>query len=268
MKKSKKERILYTINSFLVILFLILIFILLSEKNPEIFDEEFYVKVIDPENNESFYAVCFSWSQCFENNTMMRNCYPIENLSHKLIQTKACNYQEVIHCTNGIRDFDETDIDCGGSCKSCELYQKCGTNNDCKSANCHPVLKECVNNEEMPNFFIRIIFAHPLLMFIILVILPASLLYLWWLKANLRENKIKADKRNKELLSQFEEYAKSFRDNVKNGNSEVAKEIFLEINRILSELSDDALKKVLKEYESLKKIYTKINSSNRKIEDT
>ena len=262
MKKKRNGRVLQVINFLLVLLIIILILTIISDKNPEMLDEEFYVKVIDSTENRGFYAVCFSWTQCSPNNTLSRKCYPLDNLSKELIQTKACNYEEVIHCGNGVKDFDETDVDCGGSCKSCELFQRCKVNNDCKSANCHPVTKECVNHEEMPNFMIRLIFAHPVLMFSLIVILPATIMYLWWLKSSLDEDRIKTLQKNKELVLQFQEYSKMFRDNVKNGNPRIAKDVFLEINRILSEMDDDALKKVLKEYKSLKKIYTQINKSN------
>lgn len=39
----------------------------------------------------------------------------------------------VPHCTNGYIDGDETDIDCGGSCKSCGYGKKCSVADDCMS---------------------------------------------------------------------------------------------------------------------------------------
>ena len=34
-------------------------------------------------------------------------------------------------CTNGLKDLDETDIDCGGSCSGCSYNQSCNNNLDC-----------------------------------------------------------------------------------------------------------------------------------------
>ncbi|MCC7574058.1 hypothetical protein KO361_00500, partial [Candidatus Woesearchaeota archaeon] len=40
------------------------------------------------------------------------------------------------HCFNTIKDGDETDTDCGGSCLACEVNKKCIINSDCKSNYC------------------------------------------------------------------------------------------------------------------------------------
>lgn len=39
-------------------------------------------------------------------------------------------------CANDIKDSDETDIDCGGSCDPCEPGKACSAANDCSSNNC------------------------------------------------------------------------------------------------------------------------------------
>jgi len=39
-------------------------------------------------------------------------------------------------CSNGVQDEDETDIDCGGSCASCENGDSCSEDTDCKYNNC------------------------------------------------------------------------------------------------------------------------------------
>jgi hypothetical protein len=44
-------------------------------------------------------------------------------------------------CDDNIRDGDETDIDCGGSCVPCGLAQQCRTNADCGNwPGCDPIL--------------------------------------------------------------------------------------------------------------------------------
>ncbi len=42
-----------------------------------------------------------------------------------------------LNCTNGIKNDEETDIDCGGSCGLCELGKICGINSDCKTNFCN-----------------------------------------------------------------------------------------------------------------------------------
>jgi hypothetical protein len=39
-------------------------------------------------------------------------------------------------CRDGVRDGDETDVDCGGSCLRCEAAQACGEGADCRSGIC------------------------------------------------------------------------------------------------------------------------------------
>jgi len=45
----------------------------------------------------------------------------------------AIECQAPEHCSNGTKDADETDIDCGGSCPPCDPGQSCNSNDDCTS---------------------------------------------------------------------------------------------------------------------------------------
>ena len=47
--------------------------------------------------------------------------------------TPEYNTATAERCTNGKTDGDETDVDCGGSCKACEVTQRCNQNADCGS---------------------------------------------------------------------------------------------------------------------------------------
>lgn len=50
-------------------------------------------------------------------------------------QNNVCDKDE--NCNNGLKDQDETDVDCGGShCNNCELNKACGVNSDCKMTYC------------------------------------------------------------------------------------------------------------------------------------
>jgi hypothetical protein len=58
-----------------------------------------------------------------------------------------------IGCNDGIFDYDETDIDCGGPCSPCPLDRNCVVDEDCLSGNCAaskcaPPL--CNNNQQDP----------------------------------------------------------------------------------------------------------------------
>lgn len=50
-------------------------------------------------------------------------------------------------CDNGFIDGLETDVDCGGSCKACQLTQSCKVSDDCASGSCKFGL--CVVNYEL-----------------------------------------------------------------------------------------------------------------------
>jgi hypothetical protein len=42
-----------------------------------------------------------------------------------------------MHCMDGMKDADETDIDCGGSCSKCANGSHCGVSEDCTSGHCN-----------------------------------------------------------------------------------------------------------------------------------
>ena len=50
----------------------------------------------------------------------------------------------VATCTDGYKDQDETDIDCGGaSCSPCGLNKNCLNETDCASGNCYLTTHTC-----------------------------------------------------------------------------------------------------------------------------
>jgi hypothetical protein len=49
----------------------------------------------------------------------------------------ACHFVLATHCTNGVQDADETDVDCGGpGCNVCPFGRHCSRNADCGSNAC------------------------------------------------------------------------------------------------------------------------------------
>lgn len=51
-------------------------------------------------------------------------------------------------CSDGIKNQDETDIDCGGICRACKNGQDCNINDDCKSNSCEN--RVCVKKDTIP----------------------------------------------------------------------------------------------------------------------
>jgi hypothetical protein len=41
-----------------------------------------------------------------------------------------------ISCENGVKDGIESDVDCGGSCRACDVNRACSTDGDCMTGNC------------------------------------------------------------------------------------------------------------------------------------
>jgi hypothetical protein len=50
-------------------------------------------------------------------------------------------------CTDGMQDFGESDVDCGGNCTLCAVGRKCTSNSDCASAACDGIANICVANQ-------------------------------------------------------------------------------------------------------------------------
>jgi len=62
-------------------------------------------------------------------------------------------------CSNGVKDQDETDVDCGGSiCEPCDEFKSCNVDSDCESGYCHmgikcrePTCDDGVKNQDESN---------------------------------------------------------------------------------------------------------------------
>jgi len=86
---------------------------------------------------------CSDWSECYPNGTQWRTCHD-ESRCEERYNKKIITYVEksikpyevkdclFTGCEDGIRDWDETDIDCGGGvCQGCEDGQHCYLDRDC-----------------------------------------------------------------------------------------------------------------------------------------
>ena len=59
--------------------------------------------------------------------------------------TSKCVEISPKHCSNKVKDSDETDVDCGGSCPTkCDVAKSCEKNTDCASDSCDNATHQCV----------------------------------------------------------------------------------------------------------------------------
>ena len=65
--------------------------------------------------------VCGKWDPCLPNGTRRKLCVDQNFCQEPLYFWKNCTY--ILHCYNGIQDFDEEDVDCGGVCPPCECIE-------------------------------------------------------------------------------------------------------------------------------------------------
>ena len=61
------------------------------------------------------------------------DCVDNTDCSSKLCQDGSCTAPS---CTDGVRNGDKSDVDCGGSCNGCEGSKQCESDEDCLSGDC------------------------------------------------------------------------------------------------------------------------------------
>ena len=86
--------------------------------------------------NESW--TCSDWSACIEG-IRTRTCNDLKNcgtILNKPAEVESCA-EAIVSCSNGIKDNDESDVDCGGTvCPACAIGKNCAADRDCSSGNC------------------------------------------------------------------------------------------------------------------------------------
>lgn len=99
---------------------------------------------------------CQEWNiiPCDSSGVKSRTCIDLNNCLDSMGRktyanmpslTQTCEY--IAKCTNNLKDNDETDIDCGGSCGStCLLGKSCLNDNDCATSSCRDDLCLCKEN--------------------------------------------------------------------------------------------------------------------------
>lgn len=75
----------------------------------------------------------FGLSACSDPEPPPPECTVGTDCESGVCQDNEC---QVASCIDGVANGMETDVDCGGTCKKCELMQGCMINDDCKSKNC------------------------------------------------------------------------------------------------------------------------------------
>lgn len=67
------------------------------------------------------------------------NVYRCDSLTSKCVEISPK------HCSNKVKDSDEADVDCGGSCPTkCDVAKSCEKNTDCASDSCDNATHKCV----------------------------------------------------------------------------------------------------------------------------
>ncbi len=93
---------------------------------------------------------CTAWGPCTPEGLQYRTCIDIRNCRipfKKPPEVRECTY--VPSCNNGIKDIDETDVDCGGVCPPCPDGKRCITDDDC-IGKCDPIKKICYTPKIKP----------------------------------------------------------------------------------------------------------------------
>ncbi len=69
---------------------------------------------------------------------------PITKMPSGIVYVGNMSLESVLAtCFNSLKDGDETDVDCGGSCKKCEDGKMCNSASDCLSGYCSPTTGRC-----------------------------------------------------------------------------------------------------------------------------
>ncbi|MFO8016836.1 MAG: thrombospondin type 3 repeat-containing protein [Candidatus Woesearchaeota archaeon] len=98
-------------------------------------NESFYYGLCDTEECSPSTKLDYPFSlDVFSNKYLAYNVSDIHG--YTATGTEKIEVEEGDNCNNGVRDGEETDVDCGGSCKGCGLNQSCGVNADCESNFC------------------------------------------------------------------------------------------------------------------------------------
>jgi hypothetical protein len=69
--------------------------------------------------------LCAEWSACLINESQVRTCDDLVACNSTVLRpplSQKCTYDPT--CNDGVRNGNETGIDCGGTCQSCALIQK------------------------------------------------------------------------------------------------------------------------------------------------
>lgn len=237
-----------------------LLYLILSAEHRE-FKEEFYFTVEIDE--EEFIAVCTEWGLCTPENYRERKCYFVypELRSEFFIGREQCDYQQSVHCFDSLKNYDETDIDCGGSCRPCELGRRCLRNPDCISTYCHPINEICVERKDMPNIILIIFYRHPVLASLSVIVIPAGILIAFWISRESKRIKEENKKTQAGLISSFNYYSDVLRKDIKNGKIKKARQVYFIIMEIMSKMDNASFKAMSDEYHSIKKLYREIKNS-------
>ena len=220
---------------------------------------------ISDQSNCTPDIICLNWSSCMPNSSMIRNCYDL-NLCGKynFTQEKSCDYLLSIHCNDNIKDFNETDVDCGGSCKKCDIGKSCDVNGDCKSNLCNPNTKKCVQSYSIMQKINMFSKNSPYLFSILILIIPTLLLLVpFFIALSYSSKKEKEKNENKDYII-YRGYVKLFYKYLKLNEFSRAKDAYFKALDSISSFKGDMPKPVFDEVKEMRNDFKKMFKSNQK----
>ena len=96
-------------------------------------------------------------NKCTLNQSCNINEDCLSNYCNLFNSSKRCSvFIDEPTCVDGIKNQDETDLDCGGSCPGCTTTKSCSINSDCLSDHCDPEIRRCVIPDTCSNNLLEV----------------------------------------------------------------------------------------------------------------
>lgn len=264
MIKKKKMVMVATVVAVAIVMILIVVYI------EGLFGDEssFSAVNFDTVNNQSNCTpdvICFNWSLCMNNSTMTRNCYDLNSCGrYYFTESKSCDYLLSIHCNDKIKDFNETDVDCGGSCKKCNVSKSCIANNDCQSNLCDPNTKRCIKSYSLMQRINMFSKTSPYLFSVLIMLIPTLLLLVpFFIALSYSSKKEKEKNEDKEYII-YRGYVKLFYKYLRLNEFSRAKDAYIKALDSISSAKGDMPKQVFDEVKEMRSDFKKMFKSNRK----
>ncbi|NIA04166.1 MAG: hypothetical protein GWP09_02340, partial [Nitrospiraceae bacterium] len=213
--------------------------------------------------------VCFNWSNCHTNNLRYRECFDVNACkSYNFTQSQKCDYFVEEHCKDNIKDYDETDIDCGGSCAPCDIGEKCSLNKDCGRNICNPTSKTCVKKLTLYEKIQLFSKTNLYLFSFLLLLTPTLLLLIPFFVALYYSQKREKEKKKDEALITFRGYVKLFYKYLKLNEFSRSKDAYFKALDALRQSKKEIPKSIYDEVKVMRNDFKDMIKENSKDIDT